>query len=440
MTMVQRRWYLRVRRRLTLGLLFLVALVVLAHSVWDYWALKKLASAVEQVRSEQIQRNPGGGSLSTPDSADASALYAAAALLATGQPDIATALRRTLGGTLSRADLLNVAEQIRGLVETEADALRLTDLGSGRPFNELPPGLAYDYLDASLIELSQLVGARTLTLAADQRADDAVQSAESALQLRRALRQRGLTVPTDLQLPAILSLAGPSDDALLRLQELLTAEDKPNRLAERLTVLRRRHLGALQAPSVNTADGLLQFSYLQREGLLARLKRPLVTHALLLLLERWSATVAAAADVLQLEQVASRAREEQPWWARLLGSDAPNMNLPAAAAAVGLSSDDTIATRCALVAVAVERYRRAHRVLPDDLSELVPAYLSAIPIDPYTRQPMRFATDSVTSYAVYSVGPDGRDNNGLALAGPLQGRQPGATQPSDVGLRVPFSR
>ena len=58
----------------------------------------------------------------------------------------------------------------------------------------------------------------------------------------------------------------------------------------------------------------------------------------------------------------------------------------------------------AQAAVAIERWRLAHPGrLPDTLSELVPAFLAALPLDPYDGQPVRYKKLPV-GYVVYSVG------------------------------------
>ncbi len=58
----------------------------------------------------------------------------------------------------------------------------------------------------------------------------------------------------------------------------------------------------------------------------------------------------------------------------------------------------------AQAAVAIERWRLAHPGrLPGTLSELVPAYLNAVPLDPYDGQPVRYKKLPV-GYVVYSVG------------------------------------
>ena len=71
---------------------------------------------------------------------------------------------------------------------------------------------------------------------------------------------------------------------------------------------------------------------------------------------------------------------------------------------------------------------------PGALSELMPAYLDTVPLDPFGAEPLRYVADA-TAYSVYSVGLNGKDDGGdfQEKRDPKTGR----TQPPvDVGLRV----
>ena len=59
--------------------------------------------------------------------------------------------------------------------------------------------------------------------------------------------------------------------------------------------------------------------------------------------------------------------------------------------------------------------------LPDTLSELVPAYLTVVPLDPFDGQPVRYKKLPV-GYVVYCLGLDFTDNGGCEGK---QGAQPG---------------
>ena len=68
--------------------------------------------------------------------------------------------------------------------------------------------------------------------------------------------------------------------------------------------------------------------------------------------------------------------------------------------------------RCALAALAVERFRMAHGgTLPAGLADLVPRYLAAVPTDPYDGKPLRFKP-LTQGFVVYSLGEDGDDDGG----------------------------
>jgi hypothetical protein len=67
--------------------------------------------------------------------------------------------------------------------------------------------------------------------------------------------------------------------------------------------------------------------------------------------------------------------------------------------------------RCAIVALAVERFRLAHGQWPDSLDPLVPDLITKIPVDPYDAKPLRYhrLKDGVV---IYSIGPDEKDDGG----------------------------
>lgn len=62
-------------------------------------------------------------------------------------------------------------------------------------------------------------------------------------------------------------------------------------------------------------------------------------------------------------------------------------------------------------AVAVERHRLAKGRLPEQLADLVPAYMEQVPIDPFDGQPIRYRR-AEPGYVLWSVMEDGQDNGG----------------------------
>lgn len=67
--------------------------------------------------------------------------------------------------------------------------------------------------------------------------------------------------------------------------------------------------------------------------------------------------------------------------------------------------------RCLIVALAAERYRQAHGDWPESLGKLDPEMLSAVLLDPYDGEPLRYKR-LLDGVIVYSVGPDGVDDGG----------------------------
>jgi hypothetical protein len=61
--------------------------------------------------------------------------------------------------------------------------------------------------------------------------------------------------------------------------------------------------------------------------------------------------------------------------------------------------------------LALRLFRQDCGRLPERLDELVPKYLAATPVDPFSNQPLVYRRGD-TGYLLYSVGPDGEDNGG----------------------------
>lgn len=95
--------------------------------------------------------------------------------------------------------------------------------------------------------------------------------------------------------------------------------------------------------------------------------------------------------------------------------------------------------------LALREFRARHRALPATLQELVPAQLSAVPVDPFSEQPLQYRRQG-TGCLLYSVGPDLKDNGGqpipsLAVGASSKGDLvAGKLFPRRARPRVPTSR
>lgn len=66
----------------------------------------------------------------------------------------------------------------------------------------------------------------------------------------------------------------------------------------------------------------------------------------------------------------------------------------------------------ALAALALERFFVKHARYPAALAELTPEFLPAIPLDPCDGKPLRYRTTPAGRYQLWSVGIDGKDDDG----------------------------
>jgi hypothetical protein len=67
--------------------------------------------------------------------------------------------------------------------------------------------------------------------------------------------------------------------------------------------------------------------------------------------------------------------------------------------------------RCAIVALAAERYRQEKKKWPDSAEQLCPQNLAEVPLDPFDGKPLRYRRLK-DGLVIYSVGPDTVDNGG----------------------------
>ena len=103
--------------------------------------------------------------------------------------------------------------------------------------------------------------------------------------------------------------------------------------------------------------------------------------------------------------------------------------LPALSKTISRDVEHRARARVAQAAMAVERYRLVNLgKMPPTLAALVPKFLSAVPVDPFDGEAIRFSIRP-KGYVVYSVGPDGTDDDGAER--PPNNRA-GANTPYDI--------
>lgn len=94
------------------------------------------------------------------------------------------------------------------------------------------------------------------------------------------------------------------------------------------------------------------------------------------------------------------------------GSHSTAKSLPSLMAVIQRACFMEALRRQAVIACALERFYLKTRVWPEQLSALVPEYLTALPADPMDGQPMRYKRDDKVRYKIWSVAFNGKDDHG----------------------------
>ena len=128
------------------------------------------------------------------------------------------------------------------------------------------------------------------------------------------------------------------------------------------------------------------------------------------------------------ERIAGIERDAQRGKAGMFGK----LMLPALGQVFVSESKGRVFRRAAEVLVAATRFRLANGSLPETATALVPDYLPAVPLDPFTTDaPLRTKRTDDGWLIVYSVGPDGEDDGG-----PLPRGTQRPQENDDIGLRM----
>jgi hypothetical protein len=70
-------------------------------------------------------------------------------------------------------------------------------------------------------------------------------------------------------------------------------------------------------------------------------------------------------------------------------------------------------SRLAITVAALERHRLGTGGYPKTLGDLVPRFLTTVPLDPMDGQPQRYRLNTDGTFTLYSVGPNHTDEGGV---------------------------
>lgn len=443
-------------RRLAIYVLPLLA-AFFGLAAWDYIETRRLTGEIDAIAARgepitrfgpQVDRARDLGE--TGENADY--MYSAAAMLSLSR-DIGSKSAATRHPLAIHSKFMRVREWANGTAQKPTtaeldaakqtleaewhDALALVDKAAGRLHRGFDTEDEFSGRVSGLYNVSRLVSSRTIALSLEGQGDAAVASAISAIRLRRAIRpsQRWLEW-TAHEVPVIVSLSKPSEEALARLQTTLGREEDADGPTRDFIETRGRLLNDVWLRFYRVQPGSPLPPAFPIELLPSPQMRPLITHELVRSLRVW-------AELLEIT------RKPWPERARLAAEvieqysneqfNRGGVNGVLAAVSIfrqTLVPDILVYDRTSQIAVAIERYRRAHAdAAPATLNELIPRYLQAIPEDPLVGRPLRFRP-LPDGYVVYSVGPDGKDDGGTQLRQTPIGTTAQFPTGADMGIRV----
>lgn len=326
-------------------------------------------------------------------------------------------------------------EELVALLTMNAEAMQLLEGGPSPARCRYP----IDFKKAYDQPMPHLKGARnggellliqTLLAEGEDRSDEAVRALAGALDLSRSLAGEPDMMPeltrvalvgwTSRVLELVLSQRQFSEPQLAGLAARMHPEDFPRSLERAMAGERCMGISAFKLSAAEWFPKDMPVG--ARRRMLFQRVTGIWDRELSLYLSMMGESVEAArlpfpqrfAKANEVEDRISQKHDSDPEIVELAGyHSAAMMLLPPVATQHLRSAEAQARLMAAQVALAIEAYRlRNKSKLPAKLADLVPKDLATVPQDPFDGKPFRYRRLE-TGYVVYSVGPDGKDNEGL---------------------------
>lgn len=379
----------------------------------DVAAFDKKPTTADQIQASHLYREAvtlvGDRSLATAEGARVSLLIDELCTTPAGAPAQASSTQalKAFEEPFSKAlDLMDRASPLKGVGWADAD----------RPqqfIEQLRP-----------ITLARANVARIARRACTGDADGAAAALLASLRLQRFANFRSISIPTAHSLQLVLTGQAASPDMLRQIQDEYAAAASDRTLEELMRRERATWLSyalpyTYSDPSL--ASGNRRITPL--EAIATRLSRPLRDHRIVAELNEFDQGIEVAKqpwpstfDAVAAFRKAHPSRRSQsmppgpldmltrPWGADLSATLLTSY--------VNGIAERLATARASVAAIAVARYSHDHSgVLPATLQELVPAYLAAPLIDPYSGKELHYLHGQ-SGYKVYSVGSNREDDVG----------------------------
>ncbi len=451
-----RRWSLRAAAAC---IVTLFALPVIAWFGWGWIEAARLDRALDglEARHEPLDLADFDLTPTTPEQRAASRLYAearkAVAALPIGSQQTAD-LARTIEqlctpglDPLTRADrnrVLLAFEERYAPIFQRLDRASLLE-SAGWADSDRPERQSMDEMQSLTLTRANLV--RVARLACTGDADAAADTLLATLRLRRVWIPAPIPMQTAHSLHAVLTFGPASPLVLERIQRAYALAADEHALENWIARARAGWLYVVM-PGVfsDPPPGYSVRRVTPLEGIATRLVRPLRDHRIVAELREYDEAVEVAKQPWpqKIDAVAAFSREHpanrsqsvrrglldelsSPWGAHAASASLTNY--------VGVIAEGLARSRASIGAIAVARYRGDHAgELPATLQQLIPTYVSAPLVDPYSGTELKYRHDAA-GYKVYSVGANRTDDGGVwEPHSDLQTSRRG--NPLDIGIAV----
>lgn len=401
----------------------LLLLVVGSYIAWDQVERRALARDIDAIaaRGEPIAVADVATGADTPERHDAARIYAAATQRVRAMPNEHTFRLSRLDVDSTVGPPLDVAE-LEKIYRPDAAALQLLDQATPLDFNGFGD-VAPDWSEGSLTTLGALAALRADLFAARGKGDDAARALVPCIRLLRVASQFSRYILTNRIMGSariLLRRAAPGAEALQAMQTALAQLPDTDGLEREALMQRARYIDEISSPKLSLGDAILArivrpwLSRQQRHGLSS------YDEALALAREPWPGKFVSG----QALEAKYRASFERMRSGGVLGRLVPPEGIGVLSSGGALfSGRELAARRVILTTLAIERYRRAHAgAIPPSFASLVPEYLPALPLDPFTGDPLLYSP-TMESYSVYSVDGNLKNDGGKFYGFGSRGQQ-----------------